>query len=84
MRGLAEPGSYVVNAAAVRRNGGLLDRLRAGSQYLAGGGVVGGGGAVFGPGVPQTVELHISGRVLYGALSDYRRESGRAVLEFTG
>lgn len=84
VRGLAEPGSYVVNAAAVRRNRGLLDRLRAGSQYLAGGGVVGGGGAVFGPGVPQTVELHISGRVLYGALSDYRRESGRAVLEFTG
>jgi len=43
--------------------------------------VVSSGGAVFAGGA-QTVELHISGRVLHGALSDYRRDSGRAVLEF--
>lgn len=84
--GVAAPGDFVVNAAATRRNRGLLDRIRSGSQYLADGGVVGaaagGRSAVFGATGPQSVELHISGRVLYGALSDYRRESGRAVLEF--
>ena len=80
--GLAPAGSYVVRAAAVRRNRGVLDRIAHGSQYLAGGGVVGGGNGYGYPG--GRVELHISGRVLYGALSDYRRETGRAVLEFDG
>jgi murein DD-endopeptidase MepM/ murein hydrolase activator NlpD len=82
--GAARPGAFVVNAAQTRRNRSLLRSITHGSgpsQYLAGGGVVGSGGAVFAGGA-QTVELHISGRVLYGALSDYRRDSGRAVLEF--
>jgi len=82
--GVARPGAFVVNAAQTRRNRSLLRSITHGagpSQYLAGGGVVGSGGAVFAGGA-QTVELHISGRVLYGALSDYRRDSGRAVLEF--
>ena len=82
--GLAPAGSYVVRAGAVRRNRGVLDRISHGSQYLAGGGMVGGVGGSNGYGYPARVELHISGRVLHGALSDYRRETGRAVLEFDG